>query len=65
MRDTLYIPSDSVIIERDTLRTEIKYVEKDLTRWQAFKQSFGGWAFGVAVLGLIVAIVYAIIRFKF
>ena len=45
-RDTLYLPSDSVIITRDVLRTEIAYKDKELTRWQKIKQEAGGIAIG-------------------
>ena len=30
-RDTIYLPSDSVIITRDVVRTEVEYKEKELT----------------------------------
>ena len=63
-RDTLYLPSDSVILERDVLRTSIEYKDKELTGWQNFKQEVGGWAFGVGVFLVVALIIYVLRRFK-
>ncbi|MDR2917838.1 MAG: hypothetical protein LBV72_00525 [Tannerella sp.] len=63
-RDTVYAPSDSVIITKDVLRTETLYVEKELSKWQSFKQEIGGWAFGFALFSLIVGVVYVVLKFK-
>ena len=61
-RDTLYIPSDSVIITKDILHSAIEYREKELTRWQSFKQEIGGWAFGFCLVSIIIAVLVYVFR---
>jgi hypothetical protein len=63
-RDTLYLPSDSVIVTKDVLRTEVEYHEKDLTRWQKLKQEAGGIAIGGCIALILFIIVYIILKFK-
>ena len=63
-RDTLYIPSDSVIITKDVLRTEIEYRDKELTKWQKLKQEAGGIAIGGCVALLVLVIIFIISKFK-
>ena len=60
-RDTLFLPSDSVIITKDVLRTEIEYRDKELSRWQKAKQEAGGIAIG-ACIALVILTVFLIIR---
>ena len=53
VRDTMYISS--------TDSTPVPYpVEKQLTRWQSFKMSVGGYAVVILSLGLIGLIIYVI-----
>ena len=47
--DTLYLAS------RDTVSVPYP-VEKELTRWQSFKVDYGGWAIGVVVGAVLIAI---------
>ena len=47
--DTLYLAS------RDTIGVPYP-VEKELTRWQSFKVDYGGWAIGVVVGAVLIAI---------
>ena len=51
--DTIYLPSDSVIITNDVVRTEVEYKEKELTRWQGIKQEAGGLAIGICAAVII------------
>ena len=63
-RDTLYIPSDSVIITKDVLRTEIEYREKELTKWQKAKQEAGGIAIGISIAVILALIIFVVIKIK-
>ena len=62
--DTVYLPADSVVITNDILRTEIQYRDRELTKWQKFKQEAGGLAIGVSVALVLATVVYLFLRFK-
>lgn len=62
--DTVYIPSDSVIITKDVTHTEIEYRDKDLTKWQSIKQEAGGLAIGICSAFLIFVAVKLFLKFK-
>jgi len=59
-RDTLYLPSDTIKITKDVLRTAIEYRDKPLTGWQKLKQEAGGIALGgcVALIGILIVFLY-------
>lgn len=55
---------DTVCVElTDTVRVPYP-VEKKLTRWQQTKMDLGGVAFGVIAVGLCVAVVWIIRKFR-
>ena len=62
--DTVYMPSDSVIVNRDVVRTEIEYRDRELTKWQEIKQEAGGLAIGVSIALILGAAVYLFLKFK-
>ena len=57
LRDTVWVVSDSVVVTRDVLRTEIKA----LSRWERMKQDVGGLAIGGCV-ALVLAVVAYFLR---
>jgi len=63
-RDTLYIPTDSIVITRDVLRTAIEYRDRPLSRWQQLKQEAGGIAIGACIALLLAAIAYLLFKLK-
>ena len=57
-RDTLYLPSKEVYVDR---KIEVPIpVEKELSRWDTFKIEVGGWAIGVLSGCLVVGIGYLV-----
>ena len=58
VRDTVWIVSDSVVVTRDVLRTEIEYRDKELSRWGRFKQDMGGLAIGGCIALILGVVVY-------
>ena len=64
-RDTLYLPSDSVILTRDVLRTSIEYRDRKLTKWQKLKQEAGGIAIGACIALLLFIIGYLFFKKRF
>jgi hypothetical protein len=57
-RDTVFLPSDSVVITTDVVRTEVLYRDRELTKWQKFKQEAGGVTIGI----LAFLLVYVVVR---
>jgi hypothetical protein len=55
--DTIYIPSDSVFINKDVVRTTVEYKEKELTLWQKVKQEAGGLTIGLCVAAIIFVVI--------
>jgi hypothetical protein len=61
--DTVFVASDSVVISRDVVRTEVEYRDRELSRWEMLKLEVGGWAIGAAgilVTGLVVWVVFKV-----
>jgi hypothetical protein len=56
----VYLPSDSVIVTIDNVRTEIEYKEKELTKWEKVKQEAGGLAIGICAAFAI----FVVLKFK-
>lgn len=58
-RDTLYLPSKEIYVDR---KVEVPvFVEKELSRWEKIKIEVGGWAIGILYGFLIVSIGYVIV----
>lgn len=58
-RDTLYLPSKEVYVDR---KIEVPIpVEKELSRWDTFKIEVGGWAIGL-LSGLVVIGIGYVVR---
>ena len=58
-RDTLYLPSKEIYVDR---KVEVPVlVEKELSRWEKIKIEVGGWAIGILYGFLIVSIGYVIV----
>jgi len=60
---------DKMIVYRDSLvyvqlPPEVVEVEKDLNWWQSFKMKIGGWAIGILILVIVVAILYFLFHSK-
>ena len=62
--DTVFVPREKIVFVSDSTKTKTVYIEKELTRWQNFKQEVGGWAFGIGVFLIAALIVYVLRRFK-
>jgi len=57
------------IVYRDSLvyvqlPAEVVEVEKELSWWQSFKMKIGGWAIGILLLAIVVAILYFLFHSK-
>ena len=54
------------VVERPVTitKTEIKEVEKQLTRWQRLKMRLGGWCLALLALALLGGAVYGIIKLR-
>lgn len=60
-RDTLYLPSKEVYVDR---KVEVPIpVEKELSRWEKIKIEVGGWAIGLLSGLAVFCIGYVVIRF--
>ena len=60
-RDTLYLPSKEIYVDR---KVEVPIpVEKELSRWESFKIEVGGWAIGLLSGLAVFCIGYVVIRF--
>ena len=57
---------DSVYICKvDTItKVEVKTIEKQLSRWQAFKMRFGGWSLGILLALIVGCVVYLYMKLK-
>lgn len=55
--DTLYISS------RDTISVPYP-VEKELTRWQQVKVSYGGWAMGIIFVFILIVVGWMVYKLK-
>jgi len=60
-RDTIWLQSDSIIITKEVLRSEIEYREKALSGWQNFRI----WAGNISIILIIIILVYLFLKFKF
>ena len=59
-RDTLYLPSKEIYVDR---KVEVPIpVEKELSRWESIKIEVGGWAIGLLSGCLIIGIGYVVRR---
>ena len=54
------------VVERPVVvtKTEVKQVEKQLTRWQRLKMNLGGWLLAVLAAALLGGAVYGIIKLR-
>ena len=54
------------VVERPVVvtKTEVKQVEKQLTRWQRLKMNLGGWLLAVLAIALLGGAVYGIIKVR-
>ena len=60
-RDTLYLPSKEIYVDR---KVEVPIpVEKELSRWEKIKIEVGGWAIGLLSGLAVFCIGYVVIRF--
>lgn len=55
LRDTIYVNLT------DTIKVPLP-VEKELSKWEAFKIEIGGWAFGIAIGGILFIIVWLVYK---
>ncbi len=64
VHDTVYAQRDSVIVNTRTTVRETEYVEKELSKWQAFLLRFGGVVFWVLSGGALCGIVMLCLKVK-
>ena len=57
-RDTLYLPSKEIYVDRNVEVPVL--VEKELSRWESFEIEVGGWAIGLLSGCLIVCVSYVV-----
>lgn len=58
-RDTLYLPSKEVYVDR---KVEVPVlVEKELSRWESIKIEVGGWAIGLLSGAILIGIGYVVV----
>jgi hypothetical protein len=61
-RDTVYVPSDSVVTT--VVETVVEYRDRALTRWERIKQEVGGWALGAGVFSVTAFVVWLVFKLK-
>lgn len=58
-RDTLYLPSKEIYVDR---RVEVPVpVEKELSKWESIKIEVGGWAIGLLSGAILIGIGYVVV----
>lgn len=58
-RDTLYLPSKEIYVDR---RVEVPIpVEKELSKWESIKIEVGGWAIGLLSGAILIGIGYVVV----
>lgn len=62
MHDTVFLKADSVHVTSTV--TEWKYVEKSLSRWDAFILRLGNWMFGALCALIIAIVVYIVLKIR-
>lgn len=64
LRIDTVIKNDTISKPVTVTKTEIKEVEKPLTRWQKIKMRLGGWCLALLALALLGAGMYGILKVK-
>lgn len=63
-RDTVFLKSDSILISKDVVRTEVEYRDKPLTKWQVFLLDFGNSMFWVVVGAMAGGVVWLFLKLR-